>query len=172
MRRNRFIPIFILKILRLRKIVRVKPGITLQKQQNPHRILLRNPSGANFAVTKFGFIKFAVVMFLFLSPIFAFSEEKFIYDAKGKRDPFVPLVTGKTKLTAGLQGVELPSDINLEGIVEDKSGAFAILNGVIVREGEDFGNLKIKKITKTNITVILNDLEYEITLKKEGEEKN
>jgi hypothetical protein len=33
----------------MHKIVRTKPGITLRSQQNPHRILLRNPFGANFA---------------------------------------------------------------------------------------------------------------------------
>ena len=43
-----------------------------------------------------------------------------LYNARGKRDPFVPLVTKETRQTAsGLVGVENVEEISIEGIIYD-----------------------------------------------------
>lgn len=99
------------------------------------------------------------------------AEEPFKYDSKGKRDPFVPLFSGKSKVSAGLDGVEVPEDINLEGIVIDNANeSFAIMNGIVVKDNSEAGNVFIKQIKTKSVIVIINDIEYEVYL-KEGENK-
>ena len=46
-------------------------------------------------------------------------EQHVLYDAHGKRDPFVPLVTLSTKVSSGLLGVESIDEIMVEGVVYD-----------------------------------------------------
>jgi len=89
----------------------------------------------------------------------------FKYEAKSRRDPFVPLITKRAKLSAGLENVQSLEDLDLEGIVWDPSGgSIAILNGIIVKEGDEIGNLKIKSIMSKKIALTINKLECEIEL--------
>lgn len=111
-----------------------------------------------------------LIILVLIFPVNLLADEPFRYDSKGKRDPFMPLVTGKSKVTSGLEGVELPADLNVEGIVIDRiKGSFAILNGVIVKENEESGNIKVLKINEKSVKVLINDIEYEINLKEESE---
>jgi hypothetical protein len=82
------------------------------------------------------------------------------YDASGKRDPFVPLVTGDREAVRGLYGVETLDDLTIEGIVFDAAhGSIAIVNGEIVREGETRANLKIVKIQSNGVLFEINEIE-------------
>ena len=59
-------------------------------------------------------------------------------------------------------------DIILEGIVWDEGGAsLAILNGIILKENESAGNVKITKIEPKRVTLTINENEFLIDLIEE-----
>ncbi|NQT46389.1 MAG: hypothetical protein HQ593_02775 [Candidatus Omnitrophica bacterium] len=98
---------------------------------------------------------------------------EFIYQAEGKRDPFIPLVAAGMRMVEGLGMVETIEDLTLEGIVFDPGGnSVAIINGVILTEGGVVNNLRIKKIEADNVQLYLNEMEYRLHLIKEGGEEN
>jgi hypothetical protein len=79
----------------------------------------------------------------------SFADEKPAYDAKGKRDPFVPLMSEKGIYASDAYGISGIKDIRLEGIVWDETkGSAAIINGEIVREGQKIGAAEILRIEK------------------------
>jgi hypothetical protein len=95
------------------------------------------------------------------------AAEEFAYDSKGKRDPFIPLITKEVAMVTGLEDVQLIDDVTLEGIVwEGGGGSIAVLNGVIVREGEEYGSIKIEK---ESVKLFINEEEFTVNLVKEGE---
>ena len=74
----------------------------------------------------------------------------FQYDSKGKRDPFIP--EGQLESVEKQLGA---SQLRLEGIILDPSGkSIAILNGEIVKEGDNFAGLEIKKIETNQVTFV------------------
>ena len=92
------------------------------------------------------------------------------YDSDGKRDPFIPLVTQRVKVSSGLEGVQAVGDVVLEGIVwEPGGGSIAILNGVIVKEGNEIGSVRIEKIEEKLVIIYINEMKHEIALGEEGE---
>ena len=94
----------------------------------------------------------------------------FIYQSKGRRDPFVPLVVTTRAPVNGLQGVRLIEDIALEGIVWDEGGnSIAVLNGVIVSEGQRVEDVEIVQIEQTSVTLLLNKKEFTLILKEKGD---
>lgn len=117
--------------------------------------------------------------FLILSCSFAFcilnftltcyAQEQFIYDAKGKRDPFIPLVTPDGRLLK-LEQEEGIADLSLEGIIYDKNGlSYAIVNGEVVRIGDRIGDYQVLKIDENKVIFIKEGLPQEVQLKKEEE---
>lgn len=95
---------------------------------------------------------------------------KFVYDAKDKRDPFIPYISKDGKILA-LPGVL--GEVVLEGISQIQKGdSVCVIDGVVFREGETCGNFKIIKIKIDSIIVSCNNKEYEIELKEEGGEEN
>lgn len=112
------------------------------------------------------------VLTIALASYFSAEEiEDFVYDSKGKRNPFIPLMTEKTKLTAaGLENVQTVDDIVLEGIFWDAYGeSIAILNGVIMKEGQQVGSVKVKDIREKGVTLFINEIKYDIDLVKKGD---
>ena len=97
----------------------------------------------------------------------SFSEKEFLYDAQGKRDPFIPLVTPDGRLLkleqeAGVAG------LLLEGIIYDKNGtSCAIVNGEIVRIGDKVGEFQVLKIEERKVIFIKEGQTIEVELKKE-----
>jgi len=95
-----------------------------------------------------------------------------VYDPHGKRDPFVPLVTTQSKESSGLLGVEQIEEVNVEGIVYDKkNGSVVILNGSVLKEGEEMGSVKVLGIKPDGVLLSLNGVEGFKTLYQE-EKKN
>lgn len=83
-----------------------------------------------------------------------------LYNSHGKRDPFLPLVTLTTKESSGLLGVESIDEIVVEGIVYDpKNGSIVIVNGSVLKEGEDIGNVKVLEIKPNGATFSVNGME-------------
>ena len=82
------------------------------------------------------------------------------YDNSGKRDPFVPLVTGEKTTVRGLYGVESAEDLTIEGIVIDPvNGSVAVVNGEIVQEKEVRDNLKVLKIQPDGVLFEINEIQ-------------
>lgn len=91
-----------------------------------------------------------------------------VYNAHGKRDPFVPLVTFTTRESSGLIGVEGVDEILIEGIVYDpKKGSIVIMNGSVLKEGEEVGNVKVTVIKPDGVTFLLNGIEQSKSMYQE-----
>ena len=93
------------------------------------------------------------------------AEDNFVYSAKDRRDPFIPLVSKDGAYVSDAYGIRGIKDIRLEGIVWDQvKGSVAIINGEIVREGEEVGPLKVLKIEETAVIFDLNGEKVRIEL--------
>jgi hypothetical protein len=101
--------------------------------------------------------------------ILCFAQEQFVYDAKGKRDPFIPLVTPEGRLLK-LEREEGAAELLLEGIIYDKYGlSYAIVNGEVVRIGDKISDYQVLKIEENKVIFIKGGQPMEIELEK-GEE--
>ena len=99
---------------------------------------------------------------LMLLPATAFSEGQELYQARNKRDPFVPLVAVNTKAAVGgLLGVESIDDIQVEGVVVDGDPAQSIViaNGSVLKAGEEVGNVKVIAIRADGAEFSVNGME-------------
>ena len=92
---------------------------------------------------------------------FALAGEQKMYDAHGKRDPFIPLVTATMKSSSSnLLGIDNFDDLAVEGVVYDpKHGSVVIVNGTILKEGEEFGNVKVTKVKENGVQFMINGTE-------------
>lgn len=91
------------------------------------------------------------------------------YQAHGKRDPFVPLLTASGQRIHPPGGDEeaaagVPS-VALQGIVYDpKTDSYAILNGRVMRLGETIDGITVTAITPTMVTVMINGQPHQLTV--------
>ena len=97
------------------------------------------------------------------------AQDKYMYYSKGKRDPFISLITSMARISLGLQVVETVEDIKLEGVIFDPFGkSMAVLNGEVVKEGDKIHNVEIVKIYNDAISIKIYDQPHTINLAKEG----
>lgn len=97
-------------------------------------------------------------------------EGSFIYDSKGKRDPFVPFFAEEVKTYESLENIQSAEDLILEGIIWDpKEGSIAVINGVILKEGDTVSNIYISNISPTEVTLTVNNIEHKLTLEEKEE---
>ncbi|MDP3732718.1 MAG: hypothetical protein Q8R31_06855 [Candidatus Omnitrophota bacterium] len=107
-----------------------------------------------------------VLGFLTLSPLL-FAQDEFKYDAKGKRNPFIPLVTPDGRLLR-LEKEKTASGLLLEGIIYDGRGlSYAIVNGEVVKVSDKVGDYQVLKIEKNKIVFIKGGQNLEVELKEE-----
>jgi len=117
-------------------------------------------------------LKFLLAAVTFCISIFIFwfyinAEEQFIYDSKGKRNPFIPLVTPDGRLLK-LEQAEGVKGLNVEGIIYDKNGlSYALVNGEVVKIGDQVGDYQILKIEKEKVIFIKEGQAIEVELKRE-----
>lgn len=98
----------------------------------------------------------------------AFAEDVFSYDAKGRRDPFIPLISESGGHASDGYEASAAEDIRLEGIVwDDTKGSIAIINGEIAKEGDSLGSVKVLKINKDNVVFDVGGESIKIELNKE-----
>ncbi|MBI3312505.1 MAG: hypothetical protein HYZ88_03155 [Candidatus Omnitrophica bacterium] len=92
-----------------------------------------------------------------------------VYNAKGKRDPFVPLLTAEgqrihppgldEETTVGVSG------LILQGIVFDPQGdSTAVINGKIVREQEEIIGMRVIRIQPSAVVVLAEGQEHRLEL--------
>ena len=97
----------------------------------------------------------------------AFAE----YQPKGKRDPFVPLLTSDGQRIhppgeeEGQQG-GLGSLI-LQGIVFDpRADSYAVISGQVVREQEELEGVKVVRIDPDSVTVLVDGQSHRLTVQE------
>lgn len=86
----------------------------------------------------------------------AFGQEEFTYDAKGKRNPFIPLVTPEGRLLKlDKEETVFTNGLAIEGIIYDKLGrSFAIVNANVVGIGDRVGDFQVLKIFENKVIFI------------------
>lgn len=88
------------------------------------------------------------------------TSEEALYSAHGRRDPFIPLISLTSRESSGLAGVESLDEVIVEGIVYDaKGGSIVIVNGVILKEGEERNALKVIGIKPSGAVLSVNGME-------------
>ncbi len=97
------------------------------------------------------------------------------YLPKGKRDPFVALLTpeGQRVYPPGLdeQAANGLSELTLQGIVYDPNAqSYAVINGQVVEEQAEVDGVKILKIEPTSVTVLIEGQTSQLTLKEAAKE--
>ena len=117
-------------------------------------------------VKKLTTIVFIVIL---LSPLIAnaAAPEAFVYDDKGKQDPFLHLVS-TTGAIVNFEGELLITDMVLEGIIAGQEGKnVAIINGIIVKSNDDLGPYKVKKIDKDTVVLEKDQERFVLKLRRE-----
>lgn len=114
--------------------------------------------------------KLSIFLFLFLiiSPS-VFGQGEFVYNAKGKRNPFIPLVTAEGRLLKlDKQETASSGELAIEGIIYDKGGrSFAIVNTEVVGVGDSVGDYQVLKIFENKVVFIKDGEPLEVDLKEE-----
>ena len=112
------------------------------------------------------FLSFAFLFFVLCAVSFA---QEFVYDSKGKRNPFIPLVTPEGRLLKLDKQENSPGALAIEGIIYDKFGrSFAIVNTAVVGIGDLVGDYQVLKIQENKVIFIKDGVPLEVELIKEG----
>ena len=125
-----------------------------------------------FGAARLAMTSAVILITLFVSFIFSmvsFAQGEFVYDAKGKRNPFIPLVTPEGRLLK-LDKLEATSvqGLAIEGIIYDKFGrSFAIVNANVVGIGDVVGDYQVLKIQENKVIFIKDGEPLEVELTKE-----
>lgn len=121
---------------------------------------------------RFNYIMFMVYLILILTGICAFinsgfSQVQFIYDAKNKRDPFMPLIDKEGRfLSLDKQSTE--AKYELEGIIYDPKGvSLAIINGAILEISDTINDYKLVTIEEFKVILDNGSQTLSLDLKKE-----
>ncbi len=91
------------------------------------------------------------------------------YDPEGRRDPFVPLVgvveEGEMEGVGGVLSIE---DVTVQGLLINPDGTrSAIINGVIIKEGETVEQLCVRSISDNAVVVEIDKVKHELKLYEE-----
>ena len=106
--------------------------------------------------------------FLFTLRAICYTQEQFTYDAKGKRNPFIPLVTPDGRLLK-LDKEETTGELSIEGIIYDKNGrSYAIVNETVLGIGDFVSGYQVLKIEENKVIFIKEGQATEVEFKKEG----
>ena len=125
-----------------------------------------------YRLPKTAYSLFIALALSVLSGAFSVADD-YKYESRGKRDPFVPLVGIDRPVVSKLEEVTSIADVKVEGIVSASGGRMAaILNDQIVRQGDRFGDIEIKKITKKAVAIVMGGKNYDIMIIEEGGSKS
>lgn len=95
------------------------------------------------------------------------TEKQFVYDAKGKRNPFTALVTPDGRLLK-IADEEESGGLTLEGIIYDEQGlSFAMVNGLVVKVGDTIEGYQVLKIESNRVIFLKDGEPFMEELKKE-----
>ena len=116
--------------------------------------------------------KLLISLFILIITSSAFCESEFVYDAKGRRNPFIQLVTPEGRLLKlDKQDQNSSGGLSIEGIIYDKFGrCFAIVNSTVVGIGDSVGDYQVLKILEDKVIFIKDGEPLEVELTKKGVE--
>lgn len=109
-------------------------------------------------------------IFLFLFIFFMCIAQKAIYADTEKRDPFIPLIDAQGNLR---QFFSKPIDVNalpkvaLMGISKVNNVFYAIIDGEMLKEGDTYKGLKMKKIEFDRVFLSFQEKEFTVLLNPE-----
>lgn len=93
--------------------------------------------------------------------------EKFVYNAKRKRNPFIPLVTSDGRILK-LDLDENAKNLTVNGIIfDEKNTSYAIVNDQIIKKGDIIGEYQVFKIEINKVIFIKGEESIEVTIEKE-----
>ena len=94
-------------------------------------------------------------------------QDAFVYDAHGKRDPLWPLVSSTGNIINYDKEFQA-TDLKVEGIMSGIKGQnLAIINGQIVKKGDQLGSLVVAQIEKDSVILTQGEQKFELKLNKE-----
>lgn len=97
-----------------------------------------------------------------------FAQNEFVYDSKGKRNPFIALITADGRLMKLEQEDTTASPLVVEGIIYDKRGlSYAIVNGEIKSVGDKVSDYQVLRIEKNKVIFIKEGQPIDVKLKEE-----
>jgi hypothetical protein len=109
----------------------------------------------------------AILFFAILNISSSFAQGEFVYDLKGERNPFMPLITPEGMLIK-IKPRQPVGELELEGIIFDNiSMSYAIVNGTVVKVGDFVGDYQVLKIREDKVIFIKDGEPFEVALKKE-----
>ncbi len=95
------------------------------------------------------------------------ADAEFVYESGGRRDPFWPLVNKGGGIISYDKDL-LSSEMALQGIIVGNDGKnIAIINGIIVKEGEMIGLYLVEEIGSGAVTLSREQETVTLTLNKE-----
>lgn len=98
-------------------------------------------------------------------------EKQLVYDAHGKRDPFVPLVRTGAGTADDDSGIQSPEDVNIEGVMFDpQNGSSVVANGSVYEEGQMMGQVKLVKVLEDRVILSQDGVEVVKMIYDEDEE--
>lgn len=109
----------------------------------------------NFRKKLVSFDHFAIFLWIvwgvfgMINSQYALAASEKLYNAQGKRDPFIQLVgIGPRQASSQILAIESLDELAVEGIVldADPKASIVIVNGTVMKEGEESGNVKLLKI--------------------------
>ncbi|MBN1914063.1 MAG: hypothetical protein JW788_06660 [Candidatus Omnitrophica bacterium] len=108
---------------------------------------------------------FCLLLFTFC--LFCFAHGGFKYDSRGRRNPFIALVTQDGRLLK-LDEDQSDKGLFLEGIIYDGRGfSYAIVNGEVVKADETVAGYKVLRIQRDKVIFERDGSRLELELKKE-----
>ena len=107
--------------------------------------------------------------FFAMTSVFADGNKVFVYNENGKRDPFDPLVSSKGTVLTYDSDVTSATDLILQGVVIEANGNnLAIINGKIVKVGDQVGPYTVESIAKDHVNFTKGQEQMTVKLKKAG----
>ncbi len=99
-----------------------------------------------------------------------FAQGDFIYQSKGKRNPFIPLVSKDGRLMKlDKEEGEKQTDLLVDGIIYDKQGiSYALVNGRVLGIGDYAGEYRVLKITKDKVAFLKDDQIREVLINEDS----
>ncbi len=100
------------------------------------------------------FIFYFLLFVLYILSSVSFAGDNFVYDAGGKRDPFIPLVSSDGRLIR-LETEKKKGALSLEGIIYDEfSLSYAVVNGAVVKVGDIVEGNQVLRVEKNKVIFI------------------
>ena len=113
-------------------------------------------------------LNLVVLSSLLLFPLAVNADpDVFVYDDKGKQDPFLRLVSS-TGSIINFEGELLITDMVLEGIIAGQDGTnVAIINGIIVKPNDQLGPYTVQKVQADTVVLEKNQERFVLKLQRE-----